>query len=108
MQEFSQVYTKSQLLKFLMTHNAWRRGVPFKAEVVGVVVNCTEGCLGSSVDKYCFMYLDASGMAKMIEGWPRGDIWMFTFEDERGLLPMKKRDKFGAWLRITMMKLQMD
>jgi hypothetical protein len=117
MQEFSQVYTKSQLLKFLMTHNAMRRGVPFKAEVVGVVVNCTEGCLGSSVDKYCFMYLDATGMAKMTEGWPRvvkgfslkeGDIWMFTFDDERGLLPMKKRDKFGAWLRITMIKLQMD
>ncbi|KAK1683771.1 hypothetical protein QYE76_044619 [Lolium multiflorum] len=115
--EFSQVYTKSQLLKFIMTQNALRRGVPVKAEVLGVVVNCTEGCLGSAVDKYCFMYLDASGMAKMTEGWPRvvkgfslkeGDIWMFTFDDERGLLPMKKRDKFGAWLRITMMKLQME
>jgi hypothetical protein len=88
-----------------MKHNAMRRGVPFKAEVVGVVVNCNEGCLGSSVDKYCFMYLHATGMAKMTEGWPRvvkgfnlkeGDIWMFTFDDERGLLPMKKRDQFGA------------
>jgi hypothetical protein len=61
------------------------------------------------------MYLDATGMAKMTEVWPRvikgfslkeGDIWMFTFDDERGLLPVKSRDQFGAWLRITMMKLE--
>jgi hypothetical protein len=31
---------------------------------------------------------------------------MFTFDDERGLLPVKSRDQFGAWLRITMMKLE--
>ncbi|KAM0882348.1 hypothetical protein ACQ4PT_032356 [Festuca glaucescens] len=109
--EFSQGYTKAYLIKFLMTQNAMKRGIPVRSEVIGVVVNITE----SSLDKYCRMSLDVSGMAKITLGWPKvvkafslkeRDICMFTFEDERGLLPVKSRDQFGTWLRLTIMKLE--
>ncbi|KAM0850045.1 hypothetical protein ACQ4PT_053349 [Festuca glaucescens] len=109
--EFSQGYTKAYLIKFLMTQNAMKRGIPVRSEVIGVVVNSTK----SSLDKYCRMSLDVSGMAKITLGWPKvvkafslkeGGICMFTFEDERGLLPVKSRDQFGTWLRLTVMKLE--
>ncbi|KAM0880336.1 hypothetical protein ACQ4PT_033652 [Festuca glaucescens] len=91
--------------KFLMTH------LTVRSEVIGVVVNSTE----SSLDKYCRMSIDVSRMAKIALGWPKvvkafslkeGDICMFTFEDERGLLLVKRRDQFGTWLRLTVMKLE--
>ena len=48
-------------------------------------------------------------------GWPKvvrafklkeGDICMFSFKDERKLLPVSQRDRLGAWLRLTITKLE--
>lgn len=48
-------------------------------------------------------------------GWPKvvrsfklkeGDICMFTFKDERKLLPVSKRDVYGVWLRLIITKLE--
>jgi hypothetical protein len=103
MHEFSQGYTKAYLLKFLMTQNAMKRCIPVKDKVTSVVVNNTE----SSMEKYCMMTLDVSGMEKITVGWPsvvkaftlkKGDICMFTFDDERGLLSVNRRDQLEPGL----------
>jgi hypothetical protein len=80
-----------------MTQNAMKRGIPCRSEVISVVVNITK----SSLDKFCRMGLDVSRMEKITLGWQNvvkafilkeGSICIFTFEDDRRLLPFKSKD----------------
>jgi hypothetical protein len=109
LQEFTREYTKAFLLKFMLA-NCMKRAVPIIEESVPMVVNCTD----SNLEKYCTMRFGLSGRAKISVGWTKvveglklkeGDICLFTFKDERQL-EYRERDRFGAWLRLVIMKLE--
>ena len=111
LQEFTPGFTSTFMLKFMMTKSDLKRGIVCGAEVMTVVVNSPE----NSIDKYCRLGFDISGKAKITTGWTkavkafslkRGDICVFTFKDERGLLTDKNRELFGAWLRLIITKLE--
>jgi hypothetical protein len=61
------------------------------------------------------MSLEVSGVTKITLGWQKvvkalslkdGDICMFTFKDEKEMLPLKSRDQLETYLRLIIMKLE--
>lgn len=92
-----------------MDSSAIRYGIPARSKVISVAVSTPS----SAHPKYCRLRLDVSGKSTINNGWTyainafslnEGDVFMFTFKDDRNL-PTTRRDQF-AWLRLVMVKLE--
>jgi hypothetical protein len=99
LQEFSEEYTKSFLLHFLISAHNLKIVIPRRGPEVNLAVTCST----SSLRKYCRLRRDDSGKAQIIIGWilairafklKEGDVCMFTFKDTRHI-PNCRRDQLA-------------
>jgi hypothetical protein len=73
--------------------------VPARTQVVSIAVTT----IASKVKKYCRLNLQTNGCSEISVGWnyavkefqlQEGDVWMFSFKDER-MLQGRRQDPFA-------------